>query len=235
MNRFRTLAVLAAVLTAAPAMAQRSPRLPPEIELTTVVPGVAAPHLPRLTPADVYAADDRVRAASDPCDEDATACAERGLRHLHARPAVLAVASLIDGAFFVRIVPRGVVSVATSRNVFAANSVEQTWLVNGAPALIPIWFDSDEITHVLQVDSSRAAVLPPGVDRTRLMWRGDPAQLVAVRHRAGGVTRYVFREELAVGCHACATGGRAEYAYDVDARGRALRKVFVRFLPPEGE
>lgn len=219
--------------TAAPVGAQRPPQPPSAIELTTTVSGVAAPQLPRLTPADVYANADRVRAASDPCDGDATACVERGLRRLQARPAVRAVVPLTDGVFFTRIVPRGVVSVATSMNVYAANSLEQTWLVNGTPALIPVSLGGDEIAHALAIDPSRAAALPSGVDRTQLMRRGDPARLVAVRHQAGGVTRYVFRDQLVVGCHACATGGTAEYAYDVDAHGRALRKVFLRFLPSD--
>lgn len=225
--RLSTLLVAHLAVTHATAHAQRTPRA---VELTTAVPGVGAPNLRRLTPADVYTAADRVRPASDPCHGDAGVCVERGLRRLKAPPAVIDAASLMDGAFFTRIVPRGVVAVATSLNVYAANSNEQTWLVNGTPALIPVSFAGDEIAHVLKVDPSLVAELPPGTDHAQLMWRGDAARLVAVRQLSGGSTRYVFREDLTVGCRACRSGGRAEYAYDFDAHGRAVRKVFLRFL-----
>lgn len=230
MTRHRVPALLAALLAASHVSAQ--PASAP-IVLAKSVEGVAAPHLPHLTPADVYPDDERVRAAARPCDDEVPACVARALQRLKARPAVVAVAPLADGAFFTEIVPHGVRSVATSMNVFAANAITHTWLVNGTPALILVHLDNAEIAHVLQADPARAAELPPGVDPAKLYPIIEAVQFVAARHPAAGVTRYVFREEMTVGCHACASGGRAEYAYDVDAQGRALRKVFLRFLRDE--
>ncbi|HEX3927881.1 MAG TPA: hypothetical protein VHW65_07780 [Gemmatimonadales bacterium] len=195
--------------------------------LEAPVEGTTAPTLGDLAPTDVFRDPAAVRRAAGTCNGDANACVVRGLRAVHAPPKAIRVAQLLGGIFFTSIEAHGVVSTATSDDIYAANSNEQTWIVNGHPQLIFANITEEEIARAIAVNPSLTAVLAPGVDPSKFMVSGDAAQLIATRAVAGGNTLYVFRQRIVDDCHACRTVAYIEFGFEFDASGNAVRKEFL--------